>query len=140
MPSRARTFGRLCVADELAEHDVGQSSLQTAQRFHRGLAGGELAPVVGAAFGVVADLDDGGDVQHVVHPPVPGPRQPVAVLVTGRGVQGCGAGPGREPVAVGEPGHVADVGQDPCGAGRADPEEVHQVRPAGGDRGGRVRP
>ena len=45
-----------------------------------GLAGGDLAPVVGAAFGVVAELDDGHDVQHPVDPPVPGPGQPMALL------------------------------------------------------------
>ena len=82
------------------------------------LALGSLASVVGPAVGVEADLGDRGDVDHVVHPPVPGPGEPVPVLLTGGGVQGCGAGPGREPVAVGEPGDVADVGQDPGGARR----------------------
>ena len=99
----------------------------------RGLAGGELASVVGAALGVVAELDDRGDVDDVVHPPVPGPGEPVSDLLTGGGVDGCGAGPGREPVAVGEPGDVADVGQDPCGAGRADAVDLHQ-RGAAGER------
>jgi hypothetical protein len=33
---------------------------------------------------------------------------------------GAGAVPGREVVAVGEPGYVAHVGQDPGRAGRAD--------------------
>ena len=32
-------------------------------------------------------------------------------------------------VAVGEAAHVADVGQDPGGAGGSDPGQVHQVRP-----------
>ena len=95
-------------------------------RFHRLLAVGALASVVGAAVGVEADLGDRGDVDHVVHPPVPGPREPVAVLLAGGGVEGCGAGPGREPVAVGEPGDVADVGQDPGGDDGSDAVEVHQ--------------
>ena len=30
--------------------------------------------------GVVPDLHEGGDVQSMVHPAVPGPRQPVPVL------------------------------------------------------------
>ena len=74
MPSRTRVIRLRCagIGDELAVDDVGQASLQTPQRFHRGLASGELAAVLGAALGVVTDLHDRGDVQHVVHPPVPG--------------------------------------------------------------------
>jgi hypothetical protein len=45
---------------------------------------------------------------HVVHPPVSGPGEAVLVLLTRGSIQGCGAGPGCEPVAVGEPGDVAD--------------------------------
>ncbi len=41
-------------------------------------------------------------------------------LLTGRGVQGCGAGPGREPVPIRELGDVTDVGQGP---GRDDGSE-----------------
>ena len=77
--------------------------------------GGELAPVVGPAVGVQTDLADRSDVDQVVHPPVPGPGEPVPDLLTGGGIDRCGAGPGREPVPVGEPGHVPDVGQDPGG-------------------------
>jgi hypothetical protein len=60
------------VCGELAVDDIRQAALEAPQGFHRGFAGGELAPVVGAAFGVVADLHDGHDVQHPVDPPVPG--------------------------------------------------------------------
>jgi hypothetical protein len=42
-----------------------------------------------------------GNVQDVVQPSVPGPPQPVSDLLTGGDVEGCGAGPGREVVAVG---------------------------------------
>ena len=63
--------GALGVGDELAVDDVGQTPLQAPQGLHRCLAGGELASVVGAAFGVVTDLHDRRDVQDVVHPPVP---------------------------------------------------------------------
>jgi hypothetical protein len=38
----------------------------------------------------------------------------------------CGAGPGREPVAVGESGHVPDVGEDPGCHHRPDAGQVHQ--------------
>jgi len=50
----------------------------------------------------------------------------VAVLLTGGRVEWRGAGPGREPVAVSEPGDVADVGQDPGGDHGADAVEVHE--------------
>ena len=45
---------------------------------------------------------------------------------------GCGAGPGREPVAVGEPGDVSGVGQDPGCHDGPDAGQVHQGG-AGGD-------
>jgi hypothetical protein len=51
----------------------GQPSLEAPDGFGAGLAGGELAAVAGAAFGVVAQLHDGHDVQHPVDAPVPGP-------------------------------------------------------------------
>jgi hypothetical protein len=85
-----------------------------------GLPGGEFAPVVGVACGVVAQLDDPGDVDDVVEAAVPGARQPVADVLAAGGVDGGGAGPGREVVAVGEPGNIAGVGQDPGGADWAD--------------------
>jgi hypothetical protein len=51
------------------------------------------------------------------------------------GVQGCGAGPGGEPVAVGEPGDVTDVGEDPRGDHRPDAGQVHQGGVTGEDQG-----
>jgi hypothetical protein len=89
--------------------------------------GRQVAAVVGAPRGVVADLADRGDVEDVVQPSVAGAGEPVADLGAGGGVEGDGAGPGGEPVAVGEPGHVADVGQDPGGTARAD--AVRSMRP-----------
>ena len=68
----------------------------------------------------VAELDDGHDVQGPVDPPVAGAGEPVAFLVAGGGVQRCGAVPGGEPVPVGEAADVADVGEQPGGAGGAD--------------------
>jgi hypothetical protein len=115
------------VGDELPVDHIGQSSAQAAQGFQRRLAFGELAAVVGAPRGVVADLADRGDVEDVVQPSVAGAGEPVADLGAGGGVEGDGAGPGGEPVAVGEPGHVADVGQDPGGTARAD--AVRSMRP-----------
>ena len=52
---------------------VGQAAFQRSDGFHRCLAFGEAAAVVGAARGVVAELDDGHDVQDPVDAPVPGP-------------------------------------------------------------------
>ena len=84
VPSRARVTGcavsRLGVGDEASVEDVGEPSLQGAQCFHAGLAGSDFAPEVGAALRVVAQLDDRGHVQDVVHSPVPGPRQTVSDL------------------------------------------------------------
>jgi hypothetical protein len=71
------------VGEELAVEGVGDPALEAAQRFELGLAGGLLAPVEGPAVGVEADLADCGDVDHVVHASVPGPRKPVTVLLTG---------------------------------------------------------
>jgi len=51
----------------------------------------------------------------------------VPVLLTGGCIKRGGAGPGREPVAVGEPSNVPDVGQDARGHDRADAVNVHQV-------------
>ena len=101
--------------------------LRHLQRFQGLLPFGSFAPVVGPSVGVEADLGDRGDVDHVVHPSVPGPRQPVAVLLARRRVQRRGAGPGSESVTVGEPGEVADVGQDPGRDHGPDAGKVHQV-------------
>ena len=63
-----------------------------------------------------------------------GPGLPAPVLLARGRVQGCGAGPGREPVAVGEPGNVTDVGQRPGGEHGTDTAQVRQPRPAGLDQ------
>jgi hypothetical protein len=65
----------LGVCEELAVDDVREPAFEAAQGLHRGLARCALASVVGAAFGVEADLSGRGDVDHVVHPPVPRPGQ-----------------------------------------------------------------
>lgn len=95
----------------------------------RPVVGGAFASVVAPAFGVEADLGGCGDVEHVVHLPVPGAGEAVSDLLAGRGIQRCGAGPRGEPVAIGELNHVAGIGQDPCGDHRADAGQVHQPRP-----------
>jgi hypothetical protein len=71
----------LGVSDEISVEDVGEPSLQAAQCFHAGLARSDFAPKVSATFGVMAQLDDRGHVQNVVHSPVPGPRQTVSDLL-----------------------------------------------------------
>ena len=72
----------LCVLEQLAVDGVGDPSLQAPDRFEGLLALGSLASVVDPAVGVEADLADRGDVNHVVHPPVPGPGEAVAILLT----------------------------------------------------------
>ncbi len=129
MPYRARAIvledGALRVL-ERAVDGVGDPAVETSDGFERPLAFGPRVSVVDAVVGVQADLADRGDVDHVVHPPIPGPRESVPGLLAGGGFQVCGAGPGREPVAVGEAGHVADVGQDSSSNHGADAGDVHQ--------------
>jgi hypothetical protein len=48
--------------DHLLIDHIGQPPFQAAQGFQRALAGGELAPVAGAARGFAAQLHDGHDV------------------------------------------------------------------------------
>jgi hypothetical protein len=130
VPSRARLgcFSRLGPSVGRPHWTV---VVQAAHCLHRALSPRELAPVVGAALGVVAELDDRHDVQDPVDAPVPGPGQPVALLITAGRVDGCGAVPGGEMVTAGEAADIADVAQQPGGAGRADPVELLQ-RAAGG--------
>ena len=59
----------------------------------------------------------------------------MAVLLPGGRIQRGGAGPGREAVAVGEAGDVADVGEDPSSDDGSDTPKVHQVGVAGQDHG-----
>jgi hypothetical protein len=88
------------VVDHLPVDDVGQPAFQAAHGLHRGFAGGLLPVEVGTPLGGVAQLDGGDDVQDPVDLAAPGPREPVADLVAGGGVDGCGAVPGREVRAV----------------------------------------
>jgi hypothetical protein len=87
---------------------------------------GELASVVDTAVGVEADLGRGGDVQHAVHPPVPRPGQAMSHGLAGGGFDRRRAGPGGEPVAVSEPGDVADLGGNPGGHDDTDSRELGQ--------------
>jgi hypothetical protein len=87
VPSRTRfqrehllEVGALLVDDELSIDSVGDPALEAPHCLHGLLALGSFASVVGPTFAVDTDLADRGDVDHVVHPPVPGPRQPVPVL------------------------------------------------------------
>jgi hypothetical protein len=131
--SRARFQPPFLVGDELAVDDVGKPSFECPDGFHGGLAGGEFAAVVGTAVGVVAQLHDGHDVQHPVDAPVACPGEAVPLLLSGGGVQWCGAVPGREVPAGGEAGDVSDVAEQPGGAGRPDAVAVEQLAAGGGD-------
>ena len=113
MSSRACRSVPRPVVEHRAVDDVGEASFEAAHGFVGGFAARLLAVVVGAAFGGVAELDDGHDVQDPVDLPVPASGEPVADVVAGGGVDGGGAGPGREVAAVGEPGDVADLDQQP---------------------------
>ena len=136
MPSRARA-GRGCqcrtlgVGDQLSVDGIRYPPLEAAHRLHRLLAVSALASVVGASVGVQAELGDRGDVDHVVHPSVSGTGEAVTVLLTGGGIKGRGAGPGGEPIPIGEPSHVADVREDPGRHHGPDAMDLHQTRVTG---------
>jgi hypothetical protein len=57
----------------------------------------------------------------------PARERAVAVLLPGGRIEWCGAGPGPEPVAVGEAGDVTNVGQGPGGRDGSDAMKVHQA-------------
>src|SRR6266511_5198611 len=61
------------------------------------------------------------------------------MLVAGRGVNRGGAVPGREVVPAGEPVDVADVAQQPGGAGRTDAAQLLQGGAGGLDQLGQLR-
>lgn len=62
---------------ELSIEGVGDAALEAAHRLAAGLAGGDLAQVVRPPVGLEPDLSGGGDVDHVVHPAVPRPGEPL---------------------------------------------------------------
>lgn len=134
MSSRARPQPAGVVL-HLAGHHIGELAFEDSHGFHRGLPGGDLAVVVGAALGGVAELNHGHDVQDPVDPSVPGPGQAVAHVITGGGIDRRGAVPGGEVARVREPGDVTGLNQRPGGAGRADPVQAHQGGPG---RGGQL--
>ena len=97
MSSRARPgLGWSGVVKHSFVDDVGQVAFECAERFHRRLAFGEAATVVGAAGGVTAQLDDGHDVQDPIDASVADSGEPVAALVAGRRFERGRAVPGRE--------------------------------------------
>jgi hypothetical protein len=112
---------------ELSIDGVGDPGLKAPDRLEGLLARRWLASVVGLPVGVESDLADRGDVDHVVHPPVPGAGESVAVLLTGGRIECGGACPGSEAVAIGEPVHVSDIGTGRGIHHRADAADVHQM-------------
>jgi hypothetical protein len=78
--SRARP-GCHRIGDHLLVDHIGQSPFQRPHGLHGGLALGPAAVVVAATLGIVAQLDDGHDVQDPVDAPVAGPGEPVAALL-----------------------------------------------------------
>ena len=98
----------------------------------RVLPAAELRAGVGPTLGVEANLGGGGDVDHVVHPPVPAEtagagRSPRRTLRSGRCPSRRRTGSGRRT------GHVTDVGQRSGGHDGSDAGQVHQPHPGGDD-------
>jgi hypothetical protein len=83
-----------------------------------GVSLGGPAPEVGAAGGVVAELNDAGHVEHMVEAAVPRVRQAVVGVLAAGGAGRGGAGPGGEVTAVREPGDITGI---------RDPMDIHQV-------------
>jgi hypothetical protein len=79
--------------DHLLVDHVGEVAFERAEGFHRGPAFGETASVVDPAGGVMAQLDDGHDVQDAVDASVAEPGQAVALLVAGGRLDRGGAVP-----------------------------------------------
>jgi hypothetical protein len=72
-PQRAWLAGS-GVGEEMSTNGIRDPSLEASHGFHPDLAAGEFAAVVSAAGGGESDLGCRGDVEHVVHLPVPGQR------------------------------------------------------------------
>ncbi len=89
-------------------------------------AGGPSHLPPGPSFAVASFRREGRS--YAASGSVRGQGQPVSDPLTARRVQRGGAGPGRKATPVGEPGDIADVCEDPGGAGEPDPGEVHQPR------------
>ena len=102
------------------EHNVGQSPFQAAQGFSFRLAGGPFAFVVGAAFGVAADLGERDRVKGPVELPVSAGVEPVPDGAAGGGRQRRGAVRGGERVPVRVAADVDDLRDEPGRDQRAD--------------------
>jgi hypothetical protein len=109
------------------------SPFQAAEGFSFRLAGGAFAFVVGAAFGVAADLGERDRVEGPVELLVPAGVEPVSDGAAGGGRQRCGAVGGGERVAIGVAVDVDDLGDEPGGDQRSDAVEVGQGGVGGGD-------
>jgi hypothetical protein len=88
--SRARSCAA-GIGDHLVIDDVGEPAFQRAHRLPGCLPGGDFAVKVGPALSLVAQPARGHDVQHPVDLPVAGPREPVADLIAGGGIDGRSA-------------------------------------------------
>ena len=97
--------GWLCsvgeVGAERAVDQVREPSFEAAEGFPAGFAFASFALVVGAAFGVCADLGDRYRVERPVELPVPAAVQAVSHGATRGGRDGCGSVGGGEVVPGG---------------------------------------
>jgi hypothetical protein len=71
VPSWARLLKCPAIGDELPVDHVGQAAAQAAHRFHGGLSLSDPATVVSPAWGVIAELNDAGHVEHVAEAALP---------------------------------------------------------------------
>ena len=113
-PGRGSAGGQVVVQGLV--YDVGEASLQAADGLAAALSFGAFALVVGAAFGVGADLGDRDRGEHPVELPVARAVEPMA----GGAPKGSGDAGGGEGVARAVAADVGDPAQDRGGADRSE--------------------
>ena len=96
----------------VAVDDIGESSLEAAHGFAVGLSFSTFASVVGAAFGVGADLGECDGEEGAVELPVAAGVVAMPDGAPGRGRDGCGAVGCSEGLAGGVAADVDDLGQE----------------------------
>jgi hypothetical protein len=116
------------VVEQLAINNIGEPSLEAAERFFLGVAFGPLAEIIRAAGGVPARLAGRHDMQRIVELPITSPREPMADDIAARGFNRRHSTVGREVRRTGEAVNVPDPAQNFGGEDRSDAEQLGESR------------
>jgi hypothetical protein len=119
------------IGAQRAVDQVRQPSFEAAEGFAAGFAFGSFPQIVGAAFGVCADLGDRNRVERAVELPVPAAVQPVSYGAPRRCRDGCCSVGGGEVVPGGVAADVGDVADDRGRNDSADAVDLRQRAAAG---------